>query len=117
MTFDDFAKRVRGLCDGTAGDKGYNTTGVDGPNALFDSTFDITGDYGHALGEIVYKARRYAARKNPEDLLKAAAWAFLVLRHADQQVEKRDREVVARLSHETEDVRYRATTTTMGHAG
>jgi hypothetical protein len=31
--------------------------------------------------EIVYKARRYGARRNDEDLLKIAAWAFLTWRH------------------------------------
>jgi hypothetical protein len=77
--FDDFAKAIRALLDGAAAQKSYNKTGVDGPNDLFDFVEQIAGD-GHALGEIVYKVKRYHARKNPEDILKIAAWAFLIWR-------------------------------------
>jgi len=37
--------------------------------------------HAHALGEIVYKARRYAAKRNVEDVLKIAAWAYLIWKH------------------------------------
>lgn len=81
MTFDEFAAGVKKLLDGTAAGKGYNNTGADGDNELFDFVHDVGQGYGHALGEIIYKAKRFAAKKNPEDLMKAAAWAFLILQH------------------------------------
>jgi len=80
MTFDQFVTEVRALLEPTASGKGYNTTGVDGENQLYAFVQDIAGD-GHALGEIIYKAKRYAAKGNPEDVLKIAAWAFLILKH------------------------------------
>ena len=81
MTFDEFAAEVRGLLEPTAKGKGYNATGADGPNGLYQFVHGMTGSHGHALGEIVYKARRYAAKGNREDVLKIAAWAFLILKH------------------------------------
>ena len=33
---------------------------------------------GHALGEIKYKVSRYIAKRASEDLVKIAAWAFLI---------------------------------------
>ena len=38
----------------------------------------------HALGEIVYKAVRYKAKKNPEDLAKIIAWAILIYEWRDK---------------------------------
>lgn len=93
MTFEDFSGAVRDLVEGKAQDKGYNETGPDGPNELFDFVYGIAGD-GHALGEIVYKAKRYARKHNPEDLLKAAAWAYLILKHAEGRL----------AGHETRDL-------------
>lgn len=81
-TWDAFLIQVRALLEPTAASKGYSTTGIDGKNALYEFVQAMTGP-GHALGEIVYKARRYGAKKNPEDLLKIAAWAFLAWRHHD----------------------------------
>lgn len=80
MTFDEFTQQVKALLEPTAAGKGYNATGVDGPNDLYAFVQQMSGD-GHALGEIVYKARRFAAKGNPEDVLKIAAWAFLILKH------------------------------------
>jgi hypothetical protein len=80
-SFDNFAAEVRALLEPTAAGKGYNQTGADGPNELFDFVEALAGGYGHALGEIVYKARRFASKGNPEDVLKIAAWAFLIWRH------------------------------------
>jgi len=80
MTFDQFVSEVRGLLEPTASGKGYNSTGVDGPNDLYDFVKTMSGGHQHALGEIVYKARRYAAKGNREDVLKIAAWAFLILK-------------------------------------
>ena len=42
---------------------------------------------GHALGEITYKVIRYAKRRDPNDLLKIAAWAFLIW-HIDRPDER-----------------------------
>ena len=41
---------------------------------------ETAGGPGHALDEIIYKVRRYAARRDPADLVKIAAWAYLVWR-------------------------------------
>lgn len=80
MTFDDFARQVRALLEPAAAEKGYNATGADGENELFAFVQRMAGDR-HALGEIIYKVTRYAAKGHPDDLLKIAAWAFLILKH------------------------------------
>ena len=80
-TFDEFVSEVRGLLEPTAAGKGYSATGTDGPNQLYDFVQGMNGGPGHALGEIVYKAKRYAAKGNLEDVLKIAAWAFLVYKY------------------------------------
>ena len=80
MTYEQFTESVRALLEPTAQGKGYNTTGVNGTNELYQFVQGVAGD-GHALGEIIYKVKRYAAKGNPEDILKVAAWAFLVLKH------------------------------------
>jgi hypothetical protein len=59
-----------------AQEKGYHSQGLNG-RQLYDFVHDLAAN-GHALGEIVYKAIRYNRRKNPEDLVKIACWAFLV---------------------------------------
>lgn len=79
-TFADFVEQVRALLEPTAAGKGYNTTGIDGKNDLYDFVQSFAGDH-HALGEIVYKAKRYAAKGNIDDVLKIAAWAFLIYKH------------------------------------
>jgi hypothetical protein len=78
--YDHFQRNVRALLEPTAKGKGYSTTGVDGINALYEFVQEMAGP-GHALGEIVYKARRYGAKRNPEDLEKIAAWAWLAWKH------------------------------------
>lgn len=85
MTFDRFMTQVRVLLEPTAAGKGYNRTGVDGQNDLYEFVQATVGGDGHAIGEIIYKAKRYAAKGNPEDLLKAAAWAFLILKHRTER--------------------------------
>lgn len=80
-TFDAFANRMRRLLEPTAQGKGYNTTGVDGQNMLYEFVAETVGGPGHAVGEAIYKVKRYAARRNPEDLEKLAAWAFLMWKH------------------------------------
>jgi hypothetical protein len=85
-TWERFAELVEGLVNGTAAGKGYNGTGPNGPNDLYEFVAKLNEGPGHALGEMIYKIVRYKARRNPEDLLKVAAWAFLAWKHrpADQ---------------------------------
>lgn len=54
---------------------------------------DLAGGPGHTLGEITYKTIRYAKRRDPNDLLKVAAWAYLVWRfdRVDEREGKRER--------------------------
>ena len=59
-----------------AQEKGYHNQGLDG-RQLYDFVHDLASN-GHALGEIIYKAIRYNRRRNREDLVKIAAWAFLL---------------------------------------
>lgn len=42
------------------------------------SLITVTRDLPHPLGEIIYKAVRYARKHDPEDLVKIAAWAKLL---------------------------------------
>jgi hypothetical protein len=81
MSFDKFVSEVRDLCEGTAQEKGYNSTGVDGQNDLYQFIQNLSGGDGHALGEIVYKAVRYSRKKDKHDLVKIAAWAYLIYRY------------------------------------
>lgn len=83
-TWDQFTADVAALLEPKAASKGYSTTGIDGQNPLYEFVQDFAG-FGHAGGEIVYKVRRYAAKRNPEDLLKVAAWAYLAWRHHDRR--------------------------------
>lgn len=80
-TFNEFAEQVESLLNGTAAGKGYNKNGPDGFNQLYSFVQRMNDGHGHALGEIVYKARRYAAKGNIEDVMKIAAWAFLIWKH------------------------------------
>ena len=64
--FDQFTEEVRTLLGGTARDKGYG-----------DEIRQIVGS-DHAAGEAIYKILRWKHKRNPEDLRKAAAWAFLL---------------------------------------
>ena len=81
-SFQDFAQQARELVDTQAASKGYNQTGAEGPNALFD----FCGNMGltHAEGEIVYKVVRWHNRHDKADLLKIAAWAFLLWLHTPE---------------------------------
>jgi hypothetical protein len=80
-TYAEFQRNVMALLEPTAKGKGYNTTGVDGQNLLYEFVQEAVGGPGHAIGEAIYKVRRYAAKRNPEDLEKLAAWAFLMWKH------------------------------------
>ena len=80
-TFDQFCADVAALLGATAASKHYSQNGPDGDNVLYRSVAEMGGGHGHAAGEIVYKARRYLARGDVEDVAKIAAWAFLIWRH------------------------------------
>lgn len=83
-TFQDFCGAVEKLLNGTAAGKGYNGSGPDGHNQLYEFVQDLSGGHQHAIGEIVYKATRFAAKQNIEDVLKAAAWCFLIYKHQEK---------------------------------
>lgn len=83
-TFGEFTAQMRAILEPTAAGKGYNTTGVDGDNQLYEFVADTVGGPGHAIGEAIYKVKRYAAKGNPEDLIKLASWAFLMWKHHDR---------------------------------
>jgi len=60
-----------------AAEKGYDSAGADGPLSPL-ATFLAAEFSDHALGEIVCKCVRFKANNDPTDLVKIAAWAFLV---------------------------------------
>lgn len=72
MTFIDEVQR---MLQGEAENKGYSQDA--GNIELTDFVHQCTGD-GHAIGEIIYKAVRYTSRPDKKDLVKIAAWAFLI---------------------------------------
>ena len=83
-SFDTFSLEVRKLLEGTAESKGYNNQSADGPNELYSLISSFAGP-NHALGEIIYKAIRYSKKKDKNDLLKIAAWSYLVWRFDFQE--------------------------------
>lgn len=72
-SFKQFVSETAGLLNGKAEAKGYAAQGNGRP--LLDFVAEVAP--GHAAGEMLYKVVRWQAKKNPEDLLKVAAWAFL----------------------------------------
>ena len=82
-TFEAFGQAVRTLLDELASMKHYNITGPDGLNTLYEFVHITVGGPHHAIGEIIYKSRRYEATGNPQELLKIAAWAVLIWKHQD----------------------------------
>ena len=87
--FETFATAVHGLLSQTAAQKSYNRTGTDGPNPLYEFVREMSGSDAHALGEIVYKAKRFSAKHDVEDVLKIAAWAFLIWKYRHQEPDSR----------------------------
>lgn len=83
MTFQEFCGQVEKLLNGTAAGKGYNATGPDSQNQLYEFVQRVSGGHQHAQGEIIYKIQRFAAKGNLEDIYKAAAWCFLIAKHSD----------------------------------
>jgi len=76
--FQQFVMEMEELCEKMAKEKGYNTTGLEGRNELYEFIQNLVDGDGHALGEIIYKTVRYQRKKDKRDLVKIAAWAYLV---------------------------------------
>ena len=74
-SFEDFMEQARELVMDRAKEKGYNDKGED-KNELMSFTNQFFP--GHPYGEVLYKLIRYQRKKNKEDLLKAAAWIYLI---------------------------------------
>lgn len=71
---EGFFDSVKAKLNGVAKEKGYN-----------DNLEQLTG-IEHHIGEIIYKAVRYRSKKDPDDLVKIAAWALLIFRkHNDAE--------------------------------
>lgn len=77
--FESFIGEIRQIF-GKSVSKGYGPMQPDDPNPLYDFMLTFFSN-DHALGEIIYKAIRYRNKRNPEDLIKIAAWAWLVWMH------------------------------------
>ena len=83
--FDLFCQQVGELLETKAQAKNYNQSGTNGPNLLYEFVRETVGGDHHAMGEIIYKARRFEARGDVADVLKIAAWAFLVWKYRGEQ--------------------------------
>lgn len=81
--YDVFIRDVKAMLSSKANAKGYHPGGPDSENAIYVFTRDYLGGHAHShgLGEVVYKLVRYRNKGSREDLLKAAAWLFLILRY------------------------------------
>jgi hypothetical protein len=74
--FEQFLAEVREQIEGKARRRGYSEAGTEGYNPLFE--FNKQFFPCHPQGEIVYKLVRGMEEKDPEDIVKVAAWAFLI---------------------------------------
>jgi hypothetical protein len=75
--FGKFVEQVGEVLTATARGKGYIDEWESKPGgALFDLIESVCP--GHPIGEIIYKAIRYRSKEDPGDLVKIAAWAYLV---------------------------------------
>lgn len=79
-SFEFFVSEVKSLLDKAAESKGYNKTGIEGDNPVYNFMHNLFGD-AHPLGEIIYKVIRFHNKGDKNDLLKIAAWAYLVWKH------------------------------------
>jgi hypothetical protein len=90
--FTWFADEIKKVC--RAGlDKGYDTHL--GSKSIYESLGSV-----HALGEIVLKVQRFSRKRNPEDLIKIAAWAaFLYTWEREKDLEIRNGAIKAQTGH------------------
>jgi hypothetical protein len=77
-SLDEFQAEVIKALNGKAEEKGYSEGGDSGGRPMLDAVATIVGESTHPIGEILYKLARWKAKGNPEDLVKVAAWAFLL---------------------------------------
>ena len=83
-SFEAFVSLIQDAVDKGAKEKGYNRTGVEGKNEMFQFlNGTVAPNDSHALGEIIYKAVRYSNKHDKTDLVKIAAWAFLIWKHGE----------------------------------
>lgn len=75
---EEFQAEINKALNGKAEDKGYSAGGDSGGRPMLDAVALIAGEGTHPIGEILYKVARWKAKRNPEDLVKVAAWAFLL---------------------------------------
>lgn len=75
VALDDYFLEIKKAVLQKAKEKGYYTQGEDSGRNLYD--FIAKYATGHGIGEIIYKAIRWTRKRDPEDLVKIAAWAFL----------------------------------------
>ena len=85
--FETFCNEVITQLTDKAPEKNYSTAGLVGENTLYDAVQEMCGGHHHGCGEIVYKARRFLAKGHSEDLIKIAAWSYLIWVH-----DRRDRD-------------------------
>ncbi len=71
-----FQHAMRDILEGGAGTKGYGSPEGPNPGGILQQ-FVRAYELSHTLGEIVYKVARYRSRRDPQDLLKIAAWAYM----------------------------------------
>lgn len=86
MNTESFFDQVSEVVGSRAAVKGYG--GQDWESGLYSFVHQHIAEEGHAIGEIIYKAVRYNNKRSPEDLVKIAAWAFLIWHHDRKQKEK-----------------------------
>ena len=89
-TLEAFFAEVRGSLEEHAERKGYNVTGADGDNALYQFTLEIGAEPGHSVGECIYKLREVLHEPREVLPLKVAAWMFLLWRDTPTLREMRD---------------------------
>lgn len=82
LTTGDFTREIEEVIGVTAGKKGY----LKKDRHLASRIYEEFGR-GHMLGEIATKITRYNHIQNYDDLVKIAAWAFLLAReHKKERV-------------------------------
>lgn len=75
VALQDFYLEMSEMVINNAKKKGYHGNDEDG-RVLFD--FVTKYSEGHSIGEIIYKAIRWTKKRDNKDIVKIAAWAFLI---------------------------------------
>lgn len=78
QSLGNFFDELYAIVGGKAQQKGYAS--LNAKDSSGRETLDFVKQHapGHAEGEMMYKIIRWTKKRQPEDLLKLAAWAFLV---------------------------------------